>query len=84
MNKQDKIWLWITAAVSMVMGFVLVLNDNGAGWFLVILGITFIGTSTGTGQKWAASNHRLALWGLIGVTLLAILLVVGVVAVIVL
>lgn len=84
MDKQDKIWMWITAAVSMAMGFILVHNDNGAGWFLVILGITVIGTSTGAGPFLAGSNPRLTRWGLIGFALLAILLVVGVVAVIVL
>jgi hypothetical protein len=84
MNKHDKIWLWSSAAISMLMGFILALNDSGAGWFLVILGITIIGTSTGAGQKWVGSNPRLTRWGLIGVTLLTILLVVGVVAVIVL
>jgi hypothetical protein len=84
MDKQDKIWMWSSAAVSMAMGFILVLNDSGAGWFLVILGITIIGTSTGAVQKWTDSNPHLTRWGLIGVTLLTILLIVGVVAVIVL
>jgi hypothetical protein len=36
MKIQDKVWLWLAAAVSMVMGSVLVLNNNAAGWFLII------------------------------------------------
>jgi hypothetical protein len=83
MNKQDKVWLWISAAVAMGMGFILVINGTSAGWFLIILGITFVAVSTGAGQKWATSNPGFARWGLIGVTLFAILLVAAVVAVIV-
>lgn len=82
MDKHDKIWLWIAAAVSMIMGSVLVFNDTSAGWFLVILGISYIGASTGAGQKWAISKLDLARWGLIGVLLITLLLVAGVVAVI--
>jgi len=84
MNKQDQVWLWITAAVSVIMGATLVLNDSSAGWFLIILGIAYLGASTGAAQKWATSKLNLARWGLIGVLVLAILLVVGTVAVIVL
>ncbi len=75
MDHQDKVWLWITAVVSIVMGSVLVLNDSGAGWFLIILGITYIGGSTGVGQKWASTKLDLARWGLIGVTILTTVLV---------
>jgi hypothetical protein len=82
MNKQDQVWLWITAVVSMVMGSILVLNDSSAGWFLIILGITYIGASTGTAQKWVTSKPNLARWGLIGVMALTILLVAGVIVVI--
>jgi hypothetical protein len=82
MNKQDQVWLWITAVVSMVMGSILVLNDSSAGWFLIILAITYIGASTGTAQKWVTSKLNLARWGLIGVMVLTILLVAGVIVVI--
>jgi hypothetical protein len=84
MNKQDKIWLWITAVVSILMGVVLVINDSDAGWFLIILGLTYIATSMRAGQKWTSSNLNLAHWGLIGVTVLAFLLVVVAAAVVLL
>ena len=76
MNASPQIWLWASAAVSLITGFLLVMNDSGAGWFLVILGITYIGASTQPGQAWAASNPSLGRWGLIGVTLLLVLLAV--------
>ena len=76
MNRSDKLWLWITSAGSIVMGSALVINDTAAGWFLIFLGLTYIAASAGIGQKWIASSLNLARRGLIGVTLLAILLVV--------
>jgi len=81
MHKRQRAWLWLSAAVLFIAGFMLVLNDSGAGWFLIILGITYIGASTQAGQAWAASNPSLGRWGLIGVTLLLVLLavIVGVV-----
>jgi hypothetical protein len=67
--------------VSFIVGLALVWNDSGAGWFLIIMGIVYIGVSTRAGQGLAASNPSLVRWGLIGVTLLLVLLavVVGVV-----
>ena len=81
MDKRKRTWLWLSAAVLFIAGFILVLNDSGAGWFLIILGITYIGASTQAGQAWAESNPSLGRWGLIGVTLLLVLLavIVGVV-----
>jgi len=76
MHNRQKEWLWLSAAVSFIVGFILVLNDSGAGWFLIIMGVTYLGTSTRAGQTWAASNPNLARWGLIGVTLLLILLAI--------
>lgn len=84
MHNRQKAWLWLSAAVSFVVGFVLVLNDSGAGWFLIIMGIIYIGTSTRAGQGLAASNPRLVRWGLVGVTLLLVLLAVVVGAVLLL
>jgi hypothetical protein len=71
----------LAAAVSFIVGLILVLIDSGAGWFLIIMGIIYIGTSTRAGQGLAASNPSLVRWGLGGVTLLLVLLavVVGVV-----
>jgi len=74
--------MWLAAAVCFVVGLILVLNDSAAGGiFLIILGICYLATSTRAGQAWAASNPSLVRWGLIGVTLLLVLLVVVVGAV---
>jgi len=76
MDNRQRVWLGLSAAVSLIVGFILILNDSGAGWFLIIMGITYLGTTTRAGQAWAASNPNLARWGLIGVTLLLILLAI--------
>lgn len=81
MQNRQSLWLWIATAVSFVVGFVLVMNDSGAGWFLIILGIIYLGASTRPAQSWATSNPGIARWGLIGVTILLVLLVVIVFAV---
>jgi len=62
--------------MSFVVGLILVLNDSGAGWIFFIIGISYLGVSTRAGQAWTASNPGLVRWGLIGVTLLLVLLVV--------
>jgi TM2 domain-containing membrane protein YozV len=59
MNTQDKIWLWFSALVLMVMGTALVVNVSGIGWFLIILGIGYVGVSVGAVQKLADSILRL-------------------------
>jgi len=81
MYDHQKAWLWLSAAVSFVVGFILVLNDSRAGWFLIIMGIIYISASTRTGQRLTASNPSFARWGLVGLALLLVLLaiVVGVV-----
>lgn len=76
MNNRQKTWTLIAAAISFVAGFILWLNDSAAGVFLIFMGIIYIGTLTRPGQKWAESNPSLSRWGLIGVTLLVILLVI--------
>ena len=81
MYNRERIWLWAAAAVSFVVGLILVLNDSGAGWFLIILGMSYLGASTRAGQGWAASSPSLARWGLVGVTFLLVLLAVVVGAV---
>ena len=81
MYNRQRAWLWASAGVSFSVGLILVMNDTSAGWFFVILGITYLSVSTRPGQAWTASNPSLARWGLIGVTLLCILLVVVVGAV---
>jgi hypothetical protein len=84
MHNRQRAWIWSAAAVSFVVGFILVLNDSGAGWFLVIMGMIYIGASTRAGQGLAASNPSLVRWGLVGVTLLLVLLAVVVGAVLLL
>ena len=76
MQNRQRVWFWLAAAVLFVVGFILVMNDSTAAWFLIILGITYLGASTRAGQSWATSNPSIARWGLIGVTLLLILIVV--------
>ncbi len=81
MHNRQRTWLLLSAAVSFVVGFILFLNDSGAGWFLIILGIIYIGVSTRAGQGLTESNPSLVRWGLVGVTLLLVLLAVVVGAV---
>jgi hypothetical protein len=50
MKNHRKIWLWLSAGVSLVVGFLLVMSDSGAGWFLIISGISYLGLSTRDGQ----------------------------------
>jgi hypothetical protein len=77
MQNRSRVWLWIAAAISFIMGLILVLNDNsGAGLFFVLMGITYLGASTRSSQVWADSNPSLGRWGLIGGTLLLVLLVI--------
>jgi len=82
MQNNQRAWLWLSAAVSFIVGLILVMNDSSAGWFLVIMGIIYIGVSTPAGQGWAASNPNLARWGLVGVTLMLVLLAVVIGAVV--
>ena len=75
MNASPEIWLWVSAAVSLLTGFLLVMNDSGAGWFLIIMGIINIGATTRAGRGRAYSNRGMTGWGLIAVTLLLVVLV---------
>jgi len=80
----QRTWTWFAAAFSFVVGLIFVLNDSAAGWFFLIMGMVYLGGSTRAGQDWAASNPSLARWGLIGGTLLLVLLVVVIGAVVLL
>jgi hypothetical protein len=76
MDNRKKVWLWFSAAISFITGFIIVLNDSGVGWFLIIMGIVYIGTLTRPGQTWAESNPRFKRWGFIGITVLLIVLII--------
>ena len=78
MNASPSSLLWLSAAVSLIVGFLLVMKDSGAGWFLIIMGIIDIGAAARPGQRLAPSNRGLVRWGLVGLTLL--LVVLGLVA----
>ena len=65
MQNRQRVWFWLAAAALFVVGFILVMNDSTAGWFLIILGITYLGASTRAGQSWATSNPSIARWGLL-------------------
>jgi hypothetical protein len=75
MNKNQRTWLWLSAIVSFVVGFILVLNDSGAGWFLIIMGMVYIGSLSRPGQTWTEANPRATRWALIGITVLLVLIV---------
>ncbi len=76
MLTHERIWLWLSATVSLVFGFILILKDSGAGWFLIIMGIIDIGASTPAGHGLLPSNPGLVRSGLVGVTVLLVLLAV--------
>jgi hypothetical protein len=76
MNNRQRNWNWAAAAVSFVVGLLLVLNDSSAGWIFFIIGIGYLGIATRAGQGWAAANPSLAKWGLVAVTILLIALIV--------
>ena len=75
MNASPQIWLWVSAAVSLLAGFLLVMNDSSAGWLLIIMGIINIGATTPAGHGLAASKRGMIRRGLIVVTFLLVLLV---------
>ena len=77
MHNRQRTWIRLAATLSFVVGLVLVLNDSGAGWIFFIIGMSYLGISTRAGQ----ANPSFVRWGLIGVTLLLVLLVVVVGAV---
>jgi len=76
MNGSPRSLLWLSAAVSLIVGFLLVMKDSGAGWFLILMGIIDIGAATRPGQGLAPSNRGLVRWGLVGLTLLLVVLVI--------
>ena len=78
MQNRQRVWFWLATAVLFVVGIMLVMNDSGAGWFLIILGTAYVGVSTRASEGLVASKPRLARWGFIGATLLlAALTIVG-------
>ena len=84
MKNSQKTWLGLSAIVSFAVGFILVLNDSGAGWFLIIMGMVYFGSLSRPGQTWAETHPRLTRWALIGITVLLVLIVAVAVAVLLL
>ncbi len=74
MIRSPRAWLWLSAAVSFIAGFLLVMKDSSAGWFLIIMGIIDIGATTRAGHRFAAPDRSMVNWGLVAVTLLLVLL----------
>lgn len=73
MPKRQRAAWWLAAAVSITLGFVLVLLGDHNGWFLVVLGAVYAGAMTATGRRLTAANPLLLRWGLVGITLLLVL-----------
>ena len=76
MKNGQKTWLWLSAIVSFVVGFILVMNDSSAGWFLIIMGMVYISSLTRPGQTWTEANPRITRWAFIGITIALVLIVV--------
>jgi hypothetical protein len=80
MNKKSKNLVMEAAVVSILAGVLLVLKDSGAGWFLIIMGIIYLGALTRPGQRLAVANPNPVRWALVSVSLLSVLvLIIGVV-----
>ena len=78
MENRQKVWLCLSSAVSLIAGFLLVSNDCGAGWFLVSMGIVYLGMMSRAGQGLASADPTTVRQGLTGVTVLFILLTITV------
>jgi hypothetical protein len=76
MKNSQKTWLGLSAIVSFAVGFILVLNDSGAGWFLIIMGMVYFGSLSRPGQTWAETHPRATRWAFIGITIALVLIVV--------
>jgi hypothetical protein len=76
MNKNQKIWSWLAAGMSFLAGILLVLKDSGAGWFLIIMGIIYLGALTRPGQRLAVANPTPTRWGLVSVSVLCVLVII--------
>lgn len=75
MNTSPQVGLWIAGAGALIAGFLLVMNDSTAGWFLIIMGMIDIGATTRPARAWPALDRGMTRWGLVAVTLLLGLLV---------
>jgi hypothetical protein len=75
MKNNQRVWLWLSAAVSILVGIALVWNDSSAGWFLIIMGTIYIALIPRASRAWEESNSTLGRWGVWGVIGLSLLLV---------
>ena len=73
MNTLTRRWLWLSAAVSALVGLLLVWNDSSAGWFLIVLGAIDLGLSTRGGKELDATGSTAMRLGLTSVALLVTL-----------
>lgn len=82
MEKRTKIWLWISAVISFIVGLLLLLTGTGLGALFVILGIISLAALTQPGQKLVESKPRLVMWLVFGAFILLVVIVIllGVVA----
>jgi hypothetical protein len=81
MDKGQRTCLWLAAAASFGVGLLLVLNDSGAGWFLIIMGLVDVGVLARPDQGLTASRPGPVRRGLVHVLVLLVLLSVVVDAV---
>ena len=82
MNNHERIWIWSAAALSFVVGAVLVFSGTSAGWLFFIIGIGYLAAASRAGREWfSPKNAALARWGLVAATVLLVVLVVVVAAV---
>jgi len=76
MRNRDRLWWWLAAAAALVLGFVLIVRGDHNGWFLVVLGAVYVGAMIGTATGHASWSQDRIRWGLLGITLLLVLLAV--------
>ena len=82
MDSRERIWIWSAAALSFIVGAVLVFSGTSAGWIFFIIGIGYLAAASRAGRAWfSEKNAALARWGLVAATALLVVLVVVVAAV---
>lgn len=75
MLTRRKSWLWVEAAVSAVVGIMLVLRESAVGWVFIVLGLIYVGLLVSPGWGRNISARLLRRWGLIALIVLAVALI---------